>query len=216
MIQSPLLIRPDFVNHGFATREDSQFPEPLIVSKQVHGTEICVAQGDEKDLDGFDILMTDRPSVSVAVRTADCLPLLLVEPERRIVAAVHAGWKGTLARASEKAVKKIVAMGGRAARILAVMGPSMGKDCYEVEADVAMPFRQRFPDWWTEILTPVSGAKWLLDVPLTNSLQLKAAGVLPENIDHIALCTHCRKDLFWSYRRDGEEAGRMVNFIELL
>lgn len=213
MIQSPLLTGFDFVLHGFATREDSKFPEPLITSKQVHGTEICLANGTERDLSGFDILVTESPDVAVAVRTADCLPVLLVEPERKIVAAVHAGWKGTLARASEKAVRKIIAMGGRADRLSAVMGPSMSRGCYEVEADVANPFRQKFPDWWMEILTPVSKTQWLLDVPETNRRQLTQAGVRPENIDHIDLCTHCREDLFWSYRRDGDAAGRTVNFI---
>lgn len=216
MIQSPLLTKLDRTMHGFATKPDTEFPEPVITSKQVHGVEIHIAQGNEKNLDGFDIIMTEKPGVSVAIRTADCLPVLLVEPERRIVAAVHAGWRGTLARVSEKAVKKILSLGGHADRILAVMGPSMGKDCYEVEADVANPFRQKFPDWWTEILTPVSHTKWLLNVPETNRLQLLAAGLRPENIDHIDLCTHCREDLFHSYRRDGEAAGRMVNFIRLI
>ncbi len=212
MILSPLLSQIPYLSHSFGTLGDSQTPKSLVVSKQVHGTEIFFAKGISKDLDGFDVLMTDQKNMAVAVRTADCLPVLMVDPTRGLIAAVHAGWKGTFQWISHKAVKKFVSLGSEPTNIVVALGPCMKGECYEIEEDVASSFDREFPGW--PILRRKSETKWLLDITEANRLQLVAAGLVPEKIDHINLCTHCRQDLFYSFRREGEKAGRMVNFIQ--
>jgi hypothetical protein len=216
MISSPLLTTVLSINHGFGTRNDSHFPAGLVTARQTHGTEILFATTPNQNGEaGFDIVMTDKPGIPVAIKTADCLPLLIVDPDKKIVAAVHAGWKGTLAKVVEKAVLALVKKGAKAERLVVAMGPSMGHLCYEIDEDVASLFRKEFP-LYPQILKKQKGTKSLLDIPETNRLELIRLGVPPERIDQIDLCTHCRPELFHSYRRDNEAAGRMISFIELI
>jgi YfiH family protein len=214
MIRSALLEKVAGIVHGFGTRTDEP-PPNLVTSQQVHGTEILeVREIPSAPLEGYDILITGRPGIAVAVKTADCQPILMIEPQKRLVAAVHAGWKGTLQRAAQVAVRKIIERGGVLENIVACLGPNMVGRCFEVEVGVQNDFEKEFPGW--PILTPKNDAKWLLDVSETNRRQLLEIGIPEKQIDRIDLCTHCRPDLFWSYRRDGEEAGRMVSFIRIL
>ncbi len=217
MIFSSLLSRLPGIVHGFGTQADVQLPEGIVLSKQVHGTAVHLASKPGQMVESeCDIVMTGHVGIPVAIKTADCLSVLMVEPEAGLVAAVHAGWKGTLARVSQVAIEKIRSMGGDPEKIHAAMGPSMKAHCYEVASDVEGPFRKEFPVW-PQILKVLddTGRKWLLDVPETNRQQMMASGVLSENIDHIDLCTYCRPELFYSYRREGETAGRMISFIQL-
>lgn len=212
MILSPLLSQIPHLLHAFGTLGDIETPKNLVVSKQVHGTKIFFAKDMANNLDGFDALMTDQKNVAVAVRTADCLPLLMVDPTKGLIAAVHAGWKGTFQRIAEKAVKKFISLGSQPVDIIAALGPCMKGECYEVEEDVALSFEEEFPG--RAILKKKSKTKWLLNITETNRLQLIAAGLSPEKIDQVDLCTYCRPDLFYSFRREGEKAGRMVSFIQ--
>ncbi len=215
MIQSPLFLTLPQISHAFVTRADSPFPAVTartVTAKQVHGTSpLFVTEVPKVRPHGYDILITGTYGISVAVETADCLPILLAEPEAGLVAAVHAGWRGTADRIAEKAVAQMVKRGASADRIVAALGPSIGGNCYEVEQDVA----SRFGDF-PEALKRKSEKKWLLDLAEANRRQLICSGLSPERIDRIDLCTHCRPDLFHSYRRDGEKTGRMTSFIKLL
>lgn len=214
MIKSQLLEKIEGISHGFGTREDAR-AKNVVTVQQVHGAKIFHAtKVTPKEPEGYDILIADRPKIAIAAKAADCLPVLIAEAEAGIVAAVHAGWKGTLVRVTEKAVECILEMGGETRNLVAALGPSMSGACFEVEEDVKKAFEREFLDW--PILKQKSQQKWLLDVAETNRLQLMDLGLKPSQIDRIDLCTHCRPDLFWSYRRDGEKAGRMINFIEIL
>lgn len=214
MISSPLLKKIPGIAHGFGTIPDPR-PGNAVTVKQVHGARILEPEGVLKsEPEGYDTVLTDRPGLAVAVKTADCLPILVVEPKSRVVAAVHAGWKGTLARVAQAAIRRIVEKGGRTENLVCALGPNMAGACFEVEEDVVADFEREFPGW--PILKRLSETKWLLDVATVNRLQLQEMGVTDTKIDRIDLCTHCRSDLFWSYRRDGEAAGRMVNFITLV
>jgi hypothetical protein len=190
----------------------------VVTAKQVHGTEILWVNRDTENSEGYDILMTRERGVAVAVKTADCLPILMIEPEIGVIAAIHAGWRGTQARVTEKAVREIVKLGGQASRILAALGPSHQGTCYEVGEDVVRAFRETFSEA-DEFLRPKSSSessdRWWFDNAGLNHRELKRLGIPPTQIDRIDLCTHCREDLFHSYRRDGERAGRMVNFMQL-
>ena len=214
MIQDPFFTTLPGIRHGFGTRGD-EYPANIVTSRQVHGAEIFEVKGPPvSGLEGFDILMTGRPGVAVAVKTADCLPVLLADPEKRLVAAVHAGWRGTVQRVVQKAVRRMIERGAVLENIHAALGPNMSGSCYEVGPDVHEIVEKEFPK--TAVLRPKSGSKWFLDVAALNRLQLTELGLPPDRIAQVNLCTHCRPDLFESYRRDGEKSGRMINFIELL
>lgn len=213
MIRAGLLEKLPGMRHGFGTRVE-EYPGAPVTARQVHGAEIYeVREASTEDLNGFDVLMTERPGIAIAVKTADCLPILLADPERRLVAAVHAGWRGTVQRVVQKAVRRMMEKGASLQNLHVALGPNMGGRCYEVGSDVQSAVEREFPG--APVLVPKS-EKWLLDVGALNRWQLLEMGLPAERIERIDLCTHCRPDLFHSYRRDGEKAGRMLNLIELL
>jgi len=211
MITAPLLTHFDGVRHTFGTRQDTG--TDTVVAKQVHGNRFFfVTAPPDKALEGFDALLTDQKGISIGVTTADCLPILLAEPERKIVAAVHAGWRGTVARVVQETVAEMARRGGKVAAIRAALGPAIQGRCYEVGPDVFEAGREGFRRYFH----PSEAGKWHLDIPGANQAQLLEMGVKFEKIDRIDLCTHCRPDLFHSYRRDGIGTGKMVSSIQLI
>lgn len=169
--------------------------------KQIHSATSFVVTAPVPAGEG-DALITRQPGVTISVRTADCYPILLADRVTRAVAAVHAGWRGTEARIVQKVLERMSAeFGARPENITAAIGPGIGGCCYQVGDEVARKFG-------------MSGAG-KLDLAEENVKQLKAAGVLSPRIESITACTHCRPGQFHSYRRDGEQAGRMISFIEI-
>lgn len=194
--------------------------EPAIVSvRQVHGTDVLVldrpvARGETFE-GGWDALVTDRSRVMVTVRTADCVPLLLHNPSRGVVAAVHAGWRGALAGIVPRTIATMAERFGSApSSVRVAIGPSAGPCCYEVDEPVLARLRGAVPDWQTVVRAPRPG-RALLDLRLLVRLQAEAAGVPADSIQAVNLCTICRPELFHSYRRDGEVRGTMVSGIML-
>lgn len=216
MISSPLLSTLTGLVHSFGTKAPISLPDHLVTAKQVHGTKVLVIEGEvNNELAGFDILITGKKGTAVGIRTADCLPILLTDPVAGLVAAVHAGWRGTLAGVAPRAVEVLIEKGAKEENLHGSLGPSIGRCCYEIGAEVAVEFERAFSGH-EKFLKRKSDAKWVLGLAEANRWQLIEAGIQPERIDRIELCTHCRPDLFHSFRRDGEKAGRMVSFIQLL
>jgi len=183
-----------------------------------------------------DASATNTPGLLLAIQTADCVPILLVDPKKRAVAAIHAGWRGTLARITEKAVGRMhYEYGSRPANLLAAIGPSIGPCCYEVAADFVSKFTAQFVDAAGYFDEPRSGEEpnplqWLnrmppghqppakgvhLDLRKANRSQLLAAGLRPANIFVCDLCTACRRDLFFSYRKEGPLSGRLMSVVAI-
>jgi polyphenol oxidase len=181
-----------------------------------------------------DASITDRPGVLLAVQTADCVPILLVDPQKRAIAAVHAGWRGTLQRILSKAVGRMqMEFDSDPANLLAAIGPAIGPCCYEVGTEVAAAFSAKFanaakwfdelrtgdepnPLQWLNMMTPghqPPPKKVLLDLRKANRAQLIEVGVRQENIFVSDLCTSCRKDLLFSYRKEGGQSGRLMAVI---
>jgi polyphenol oxidase len=177
---------------------------------------------------------TDRPGLLLAVVTADCVPILLVDPKQRAVAAVHAGWRGTLARIAEKAVGRMrLAFGSKPGNLLAALGPAIGPCCYEVGTELVTKFTAQFADGAEYFDEPRSGdepnpLEWLnmappghrppprnvrLDLRKANRSQLLAAGLRPQNLFASDLCTACCGDLFFSYRKEGAQSGRLLSVV---
>ncbi len=194
--------------HGFGTRRAASVPLPLATVKQIHSAEILQA-GDAAGVRGeADALLSDAPGLAVGVRTADCVPLLLVDPVRRVVAAIHAGWRGTVAGIAPSAVERMRKIYGTDPRdVYAACGPSIGLCCFEVGPEVARQFAPWHPSFaGTE-------TKEHVDLAGTLALQLLDVGLAPEHLAGADLCTVCGGDDFYSYRRERDEAGRMISWI---
>jgi hypothetical protein len=206
---SPLIspgLRFDWLDHGFGTRHSALTQDAMASLTQVHSALVvnislnvptpgCAGEGDA--------LITNRPGVALSIRTADCFPILLADLEHRAVAAIHAGWRGT-----EQGIvgRTLDAMRSdfdtSPDQIVAAIGPGIGACCYQVGEDVARRFG-------------LNGAG-RLDLAAINRAQLIRAGVPASRIDTVGHCTFCESALFHSYRRDGEQAGRMISFIRIL
>jgi YfiH family protein len=181
-----------------------------------------------------DASATNRPGLLLGVRTADCAPVLLVDPKKRVVAAIHAGWRGTLQRIVTKAIGQMqMQFGCRPQDLLAAIGPTIGGCCYEVGTEVASAFTAQFPnagEFFDELRTgdEPNPLQWLnrmppghqpppnkvrLDLGKANRWQLLEAGLRPQNIHVSSLCTACHPDLLFSYRKEGPRSGRLMSVI---
>ena len=191
----------EWLEHGFGTRLSdipARFPN-LAEVKQVHSAACIAAEGRTGVLGTGDALLENTPGAVVAVKTADCIPILLVDPRSRAVAAVHAGWRGTVARIAASAVAAMRDRFGSASGDLhAAIGPGIGKCCYEVGPEVAARFGEQ--------------GRAHIDLAEANRRQLLEAGVTARRIHASNLCTMCRPGEFHSFRRDKEAAGRLYSF----
>ena len=197
----------EWLVHGFGTRLSdipALFPN-LATLKQIHSAACVPAAGRSGELGEGDALLENSPGSTVAVRTADCIPMVLVDERRRAVAAVHAGWRGTAARIAPHAVAAMGRLfGTQPGDLHAAIGPGIGKCCYEVGAEVAARFGGQ-----------ESGGQGSahIDLARENRRQLEEVGVTPGRIYASNLCTMCRSEEFHSFRRDKEAAGRMYSFV---
>jgi hypothetical protein len=225
----PILMIPElsgipWLYHGFGTNIFSEADLDALAARhgarpvllrQVHSARILAVEELPAQPPSADASITNRPGFALVVKTADCLPLLLVDPENRAVAAVHAGWRGTAQRIASAAVEALArAFGSRPSALLAALGPCIGASCYEVGEDVRGAFsRAGLP---LRDFSPVEGApgKYFLDLRAAGRAQLEGAGVPAANIFSAGACTHCDRALL-SFRRDRRGGLRLFNFIGL-
>jgi YfiH family protein len=218
----PRFDRIPWLIHGFGTRswrlrDLEGRPEwrnfKMCWLDQVHSREMHFIDAlPDRRLTG-DALATRLPGIFLIIKTADCLPLFLVDESQPVIAAVHSGWRGSQKRIAEHAVRELqVHYGCRPSSLLAALGPCIGPECYEVGEDVRQEFEAAgFP---LDILRPhpaVRG-KYLLDLVSANRRQLESQGLKKKNIFTVGICTHCDNRLL-SYRRDRNKTARLFNFI---
>ncbi|MDI6772217.1 MAG: peptidoglycan editing factor PgeF [bacterium] len=180
---------------------------------QVHGREVAVVTAAHRGqkIQGADGLTSRDPAAVLAMHSADCAPVLMVDPVKRAVAAVHAGWRGTAVGAAAAAIRAMgEAFGSRPEDLVAAIGPAIGPCCYEVGVEVVEALAP-WP-WHAAVLRPSSKGRWLLDLWEANRCQIEAAGVPPWAIATAGLCTACHPVLFFSHRRSGR-TGRMAALI---
>jgi polyphenol oxidase len=209
---------------------------PMVALKQFHSDVIHLFDSAPADPCRGDASITNRPGLLLGVQTADCVPILLVDPKKRAIAAVHAGWRGTLARIVTKTIGAMqMHFATNPGDVLAAIGPCIGPCCYEVGTEVATQFLSQFEDassYFDELRTgdEPNPLQWLnmcppghqpppknvlLNLRKANHSQLVAAGLRPQNIHVIDLCTSCRPDLLFSYRKQGATTGRLMAAIGL-
>lgn len=194
-----------WLDHGFGTRHAAPHPAPVTL-KQIH-SDLVLPAGAPPGCEG-DALLASQPGHVVAVKTADCVPILLADPVHRVAAAVHAGWKGTALHIVRRAVERLYSdFGSNPASLHAAIGPAIGPCCYEVGPDVASRFAAIFPE------RRDLNSKTKIDLPEANRRLLAAAGIAESNIASAGLCTFCASYDFFSWRREGEAAGRMLSAV---
>ena len=237
VITSSLLEEAGFL-HGFGTRLTTRndLPSPIHILLQVHGSRI-ICLGEQmmriqdprskiQDLspnvifrgvpeepfrfEKGDALMTSLPGISIGIRTADCLPVLLADPVSNTVAAVHCGWRSLALDLAEQTVGSMASLtGNEPSGFLAALGPAIGTCCYEVGQEVIEQFQRSDTD--PAFCTERDGSRFLNLRSITSS-QLVRAGLPTDHIDDLNQCTACQPELFNSHRARRDE-GRMVSFI---
>lgn len=186
----------------------------IFTVSQVHSDRIVVIDNpdirpEEIKSQEADGIITDVKGITIGILTADCVPVLLFDRKKRVVAAVHAGWKGTASKILAKAVEIMIErFESRPQDIAAAVGPAIGPCCYEVGEEVVAAVGHR------EGVAVQHGNKWYVDLPKANLLQLQYAGVT--DIDLADICTSCRTDLFFSHRGEKGKTGRQLSFISLI
>lgn len=210
VLQSDALLAMPWLEHGFQTRLSDYLPGDFerATLRQIHSNRVVVTRGEAGVLGEGDALVTDTPGVLLSIRTADCVPLLVADPEHRAVAAIHAGWRGTVAGVVSRAVQTLCReFGSRPESLIVAIGPCIRRDAFEVGPEVAKEFMRFFPERLD------LHEKTTVDLGEACLRQLMEVGVKRESIFDSGYCSFQDQDRFHSYRRDREASGRMVSYI---
>ena len=196
----------------------STTPLHFIVANQTHSDHIKIIdkpltrgwKSSSDAIEDCDALITNVPNVVLTIFTADCVPILLYDPVQQVVAAVHAGWKGSKAQIVKKTVQKMIqTFDSNASDIKAGIAPSIGGCCYEVGEEVAKHFFA-VPQAYKQ-----SGEKYMLNLPTVNKQQLLDVGIQIDNIEMSHICTACEVEHYFSYRKEHGCSGRFMSMIAL-
>ena len=207
-------------NRSLLARSVGTTLDRFLTVTQVHGTALLVIDSPNPEFSHFlklecDGIVTNQPGLMIAVCVADCVPVLLHDPVQGVVAALHAGWLGTVGNIAGKGVEAMVNLfGSKRGDIQAAIGPCISACCYEVDLPVRDAFKKAGVAW--DLFAQEKGeGKWMLDLAAANRHLLSDAGLSAGQIQSQELCVCCNQELFFSYRRDGGDTGRQVGFIML-
>jgi hypothetical protein len=218
-LQLPILRQ---VPHAFGTKRGylaslpalGVDPSQLVTLMQVHGNEVLTITNVATvppEPRVYDAVITNQTGLALGIRTADCVPLLMADTTNGVIAAVHAGWRGLLSGVISRTLTIMCTTFGSSPRnILVAIGPGIGPCCYEVRDNIFDQFLQKHKS--SNAFAQQRHGRCYLDLPSFSRLQLRDMGIPGANIETAALCTGCRNDLFYSYRRDGN-TGRQLNWI---
>ncbi len=173
----------------------------LVIPEQVHGNKVVEVSRKQKDqILGSDGLVSSDSSLVLGVLAADCVPLLFLDPKKRVMGVAHAGWRGTLANIAAETTQAMKTLGSRPEDILVSIGPHIGSCCYDVPKARALKFQHLFGDG----VVHEEKNHWQVDLGKANFFALTKAGIMPKHIDRSGVCTCCDSGYF-SYRRDSKE-----------
>ncbi|MFA9463647.1 MAG: peptidoglycan editing factor PgeF [Velocimicrobium sp.] len=187
----------------------------LVFTNQVHDTRIQYADGSKSQYQDTDALVTDKEGIVIVTSYADCVPLYFVDKKMKIIGFAHSGWRGTVGKIGLKTIAFMIeSFGCKSEDIIAVIGPSICKDCYEISEEVAIQFEAGFSkEQQKEILFEKGNGKYQLDLWKANQWILLEAGLKKENIHIAGLCTCCNHELFFSHRATGGKRGNLNGFL---
>ncbi|MEE1342214.1 MAG: peptidoglycan editing factor PgeF [Lachnospiraceae bacterium] len=196
----------------------------VVLSNQVHDTKIkLVTKEDagkgmikESDIIGIDGLITKEKDIPLVTFYADCVPLFFYDPVKEVIAAAHSGWRGTKEKIGKKVVETMEEeFGCKKEDVVAVIGPSICQDCYEVSEDVVLEFQEVFKEETSLFVKAKENRKYNLDLWKVNSMILKEAGILEKHMSLPNLCTCCNPKLLFSHRASKGKRGNLAGFISL-
>lgn len=191
-------------------------PDHLVGVKQIHSADVVTVTDPAQPRGAADAMVTDRPGIALAVLTADCQPVLLADPDARVIGAAHAGWKGALTGVLERTLDAMEALGADRGNVRAVIGPCISQHAYEVGPEFIDAFLDEDPDN-ARFFVNGEGDRYLFDLPALGLARLRNAGV--GDAEWIRHCTYRDPDRFFSYRRSthAREAdyGRLISTIRL-
>jgi hypothetical protein len=180
----------------------------MVIMEQEHGDTVHVVEKGERPGKGDGLVMLERGVIG-AIKTADCLPVILYAADLPVAAIVHAGWRGTAKRIAQKAARAMIARGAGRNEIGVLIGPGIGPCCYEVGEDVVSEFRRA---GFSEEVSARRGGSTFLDLKKANREMIERERI--DDVKDTGLCTSCRQDLFFSARRT-KDAGRQISFVLL-
>ncbi len=211
-------------NHKLFAEAVGYDHEKTVLSDQIHETHIAhvteayagTGMDGNGGIKGMDGLITDVPGIPLMTFYADCVPLFFYDPVKKVIAAAHSGWRGTVSRIGKLMVDKLVSDNGcKRENILAVIGPSICGDCYEVSEDVADRFAETFPEDIDNIAEKKSDGKYMLDLWEANRHILLSSGIKKENLETAGICTFHNPELMISHRKTGGIRGSMAGVVVL-
>lgn len=218
----PEAVSENFRRIGRAVGAD---PEKMVCSQQTHTTNIrIVTEKDagkgvvrERDYSDVDGLVTNVPGLCLVTFYADCVPLLFVDPVKKVIGSSHSGWRGTAERMGQRTVETMTReFGCRPEDIIAAVGPSICQDCYEVSEDVIEAFRQAFsPEHYRELYYKKPNGRYQLNLWKANEIVLLEAGIRPEHLAVTNLCTCCNPNILFSHRASQGKRGNLAAFLVL-
>lgn len=188
-------------------------PARIAYARQVHGADVSRVPATGGFSGAVDVLVTTEPRIPLAIFAADCLAVILYDSEARGLAVAHVGWRGTIRGAAQAAVAALRDLGSRPARVVAAIAPSIGPCCYEVDEPVLQSFRAAYAKLAEPWFTPAAAGRFMLDLWRANEDLLVESGVPRGHIEQARLCTACRRDVLYSYRKG--HRGRLVTIAAL-
>lgn len=199
--------------------------ENMVLSQQTHTTNVRVVtekdkgKGIVKPLDYTDVdgMVTNIHGICLVTFYADCVPLYFVDPVQKAIGLSHSGWRGTVGKIGKETIRKMEEQCGSDPKdILAAVGPSICKDCYEVSEDVILEFQKNFKErYWKDLFYRKENGKYQLDLWKANEIIFKESGILPEHIAVTNVCTHCNSEILYSHRTSGDRRGNLAAFLAL-
>lgn len=199
--------------------------ENMVLSQQTHTTNVRVVTEKDKgkgivtplDYTDVDGMVTNIPGICLVTFYADCVPLYFVDPVQKAIGLSHSGWRGTVGKIGKETIRKMEEQYGSDPKdILAAVGPSICKDCYEVSEDVILEFQKNFKErYWKDLFYRKENGKYQLDLWKANEIIFKESGILPEHIAVTNVCTHCNSEILYSHRTSGDRRGNLAAFLAL-
>jgi YfiH family protein len=200
-------------NREMLAKELNALDNQIVFPKQTHGVSVGVVRSTDETFPVTDALITNEPGIAIAIETADCVPILLFDPVKRVAAAIHAGWRSTCQQIVVNTIQQMKNVFDVApADIQAGIGPSVSQQVYEVGKDVYDKFTH-VDGAYARFFIPKPDGKYMLDLWQCNAFQLKQSGVPEKQIEISGLCTVSHPELFYSARREGINTGRLAAVI---
>ncbi len=224
---SPYQDKPEYIMENYIriAKRIGVDPHSFVISRQVHKTNIRVVDDSDcgkglylpTDYEEIDGLITNKPGITLVTKYADCVPLYFVDPVKKVIGLSHSGWRGTVKKIGKITVEAMTKhFLCDPSDIIAVIGPSICGECYEIGAEVAAEFEAAFEAKQAqEILKVNDNGKYQCDLWLANQAVILEAGILPEHIHFSGVCTCCNSDLLFSHRRAGAKRGSLAAFLAM-